>query len=299
MNIAESLRTQNSMAILLGVMWLHFFWSLIPSWDPDGYYSYGWMVAPAALLFAWRRISILRENWQGKPRERSAVPLVVCFSLYLLILPLLRIVETSDPSWRLPVFIHMILLVGLSHFAVAWKFGWKRSVYFIPVTIFALSAVPYPWQIEQSLIRTLTGGVIRISAELFNLAGRPVTAVGENLESMGTTVEVTEGCSGIRSFQNLVMAALFFGELFRLHWLPRALLIVVGIGASVVMNTGRAMTLARIRFDEGEDAFQAAHDNVGYLTFLISAAVLLAVAKLLSESTGERRGVVRIRTVAS
>lgn len=298
MSAAESSRSKYGLTVLLGVMWLQLYWSLIPSWDPEGYYSYGWMVAPAAFLFAWRRISILRGSGQEVPPQRTAVPLVAGFTVFLLLIPLLRIVEVSDPSWRLPLFFHVILLVGLSHFAVAWKFGWKCSVYFMPVTIFALSAVPYPWQIEQKLIRTLTGGVIHISAEFFNLAGRPVAVVGEKLESMGTVVEVTEGCSGIRSFQNLVMAALFFGELFRLHWFSRVMLVVVGIVASVVMNTGRAMTLARIRFDKGEEAFEAAHDNVGYLAFFISAAVLLAVAKFLSEARVKRRRVVRTSTVA-
>jgi exosortase len=295
---AASNRPGCDLTVVVLVLWLHFYWSLVPTWDSSGYYGYGWIVAPAAFFFTWRRLGHLAEGREERPAHRATWPLAAGFTGFLVMMPLLRMVETGDPTWRPPFWIHAVLLAGLSHFGVAWKFGWKRSAYFLPVTVFALSAVPYPWQVEQGLIRTLTGGVIRISAELFNLAGRPVTAVGEKLESMGTMVEVTEGCSGIRSFQNLVMVALFFGELFRLHGFQRLVVIAVGIGAAVVFNTARAMTLARIRFDQGEEAFEAAHDNVGYVTFFFSAGVLLAVAKLLSEFSGERRMVLRTRTLA-
>lgn len=277
---------------LLALLWLHLFWCLSPSWEPGGYYSYGWLVAPLTFFFGWRRIGLLRDR-NVQPRHPPGWPLATLLILFLVLMIPLRMVEIGDPTWRPPLWIHALMVAGLSHFAIAWRFGWKASAFFIPVTIFGLSAVPYPWQIEQTLIRTLTGGVIKMAGELFNLFGRPVNVLGEQLESMGTVVEVTDGCSGIRSFQNLIMASLFFGEFYRLKWFPRVLLIVIGIAAAVVMNTWRAMTLARIRFDQGSDAFDAAHDNVGYLAFGLSALLLLAAARYFSESSTRGRKVIR------
>jgi exosortase/archaeosortase family protein len=95
------------------------------------------------------------------------------------------------------------------------------------------------------------------------------------------------------------MAALFFGELFLLGLFPRVLLLGVAVLASVVVNTARAMTLARIRFDEGEAAFQAAHDSVGYISFVVCALALLLSAKFLSEFRGGKRRLIRTSTVAS
>jgi len=281
---------------LLAILWLYLFWCLIPSWDSEGYYGYGWMVGPASLFFFWRRLEPVRDGKIPSVDGRAGWPPVVGLLAFLVVLIPLRMVEFADSSWRPPLWLHAMLVVGLSHFVIAWKLGWKYSMFFVPATIYALTAVPYPSQIEQLLVRKLTGGVIQIAGELFNLFGRPVTVLGETLESMGTVVEVTEGCSGIRSFQSLLMSALFFGELFRLRWFYRVLLLVIGVAAAVVMNTGRAMTLARIRFDEGEVAFNAAHDNVGFLSFGLSAVVLLIAAKICSERP-ERRRVLRRTTV--
>ena len=281
---------------LLSLLWLYFFWCLIPSWDSSGYYGYGWMVGPATLFFYWRRLEPLRDGKIQYAERGVSWPPMVALILFLLLMLPLRMIEVADSTWRPPLWLHVVMLVGLSHFVILWKLGWRYSLFFVPATLFALTAVPYPWQIEQFLVRKLTGGVIQIAGEFFNLFGRPVTVLGETLESMGTVVEVTEGCSGIRSFQSLVMSALFFGELFRLRWFYRVLLMVIGIAAAVVMNTGRAMTLARIRFDEGEAAFDAAHDNVGFLSFGLSAVVLLIAAKICSERP-ERRRVVRRTTV--
>jgi exosortase/archaeosortase family protein len=97
----------------------------------------------------------------------------------------------------------------------------------------------------------------------------------------GQVCEVTEGCSGIRSIQSLVMAALFFGELLWLRWPGRVLLVLVALAAAVVCNTGRAWYLASVQFSEGGDAAHAAHDPAGHLAFLVAAAVLFAGAWLL------------------
>ncbi|MGE9270455.1 MAG: exosortase/archaeosortase family protein [Verrucomicrobiales bacterium] len=283
----------------LAVLWAHFFWVLSPSWDTEGYYGYGWFVAPLTFLFAWKRIKALDEE-RRTHREIPPSPTWLTVALTTLAFSLLaplRFVEIADPTWRLPLSIHAVILFAFTHGIVGWKLGARRSVSFLPVTIFALSAVPYPFQIEQIFIRELTGGVIKISGELFNLYGRPVTVVGERLESMGIVVEVTEGCSGFRSFQSMVMCSLFFGELFTLKWTPRILLVVIGILAATVMNTIRSMALAQIRFDEGVEAFDAAHDNVGYLAFALSALVLFVIAKLFLETSGPKKKLTR-RTVS-
>lgn len=181
----------------------------------------------------------------------------------------------------------------LAHGLLFLRGGRTLSLAMAPVTLFALSAIPYPYRIEQELIADLTAGVLRASAALFQALGRPVDILGTKLASRGTEVAVTDGCSGIRSLQSLLMAGLFFGELFFLRLTQRVALLactgLVALGA----NIGRVMVLARIRFDQGESAFAAAHDRAGHMAFLASAAFLWAAARGLLSTPDGRRKVVR------
>ena len=285
--------------LALLALWAQLYLAAIPLWRYGEYYSYGWFVPPLAVfLFArrWRKL-----GGPGLDFGRGWKFLVLA-AVLLPLLALIRAVAAFDPSWRPALLAQTLLVVGASHLVLYWLGGRRLSLGMAPVTIYALSAIPYPYQIEQWLIRTLTGWVSQVSGALFNAFGRPVTVRAETLESLGTVVEVAEGCSGIRSFQNLVMAALFFGEFFLLGILSRGVLLAVAAVAAVAVNIGRAMTLARIRFDQGETAFDAAHDQVGFAAFGLCALVLLVTAKLLADrmdTKGTKRKVVRRAATAS
>lgn len=281
--------------IFVAVLWLHFFWSLVPEWRFGEYYGYGFLVAPLFFALAARRISAFPG-----PKETSdskALPWWIWASLALLLLLLipLRIIETGDSGWRPPFIIHGLLVTAISHFVLARQSGWKASLSLLPVTIFAWSAVPYLWQLEQGLIRTLTGNVIALTREIFLLKGHPVEQLGERL-SLGTdVVEVTDGCSGIRSAQSLVMAALFFGELLWLAWPKRLLLLGGGLLVALVGNTARAYYLASLQFFHGKPAADAAHDGAGHFAFAFSAIALYGIAWAMQP---RNRGRVVVRQVA-
>jgi exosortase len=266
------------------LLWLQLFYSVVPIWRFGEYYEYGWYVPPIAAFFLYRR-------WQGRKTENLkpvhggwvAVLAVLVFPILLGI----RALAGFDPSWRPPLLLQTALAVGLTHGLLFLRGGWRLTLEMAPVTVFALSAIPYPYTLEQGLIAQLTAAVVHASASLFNLLGRPVEMIGTKLASLGTEVEVTDGCSGIRSLQSLMMAGLFFGELFFLR--PRQRMALLAVTAVVVMavNIGRVMALARVRFDRGEHAFEAAHDPIGQIAFLVSAAILFAAARgLLATQDG-------------
>lgn len=271
----------------LCILWAQLFYACSTLWRESEYYSYGFYVPIATVFFLWRRWS---ESGEATRFASDGVAKVLLLGAAVL-LPLLLVVRTIgtfDGTWRPPILLHAVVVVIFSHL-VLWKaFGRAISLWFAPVTIFALSAVPYPFSFEAQMIRKMTGLVITTAVEAFNLFGRPVTAVGERLQSNGTFVEVTEGCSGIRSFQSLLMASLFYGEFFFLSVWKRVTLLAAGLFFAVAVNAGRAMHLATIRFDYGEVAFDEAHDMVGYVAFAIAAALLLATAVLLKNFSRRR-----------
>lgn len=271
-------------------LWMQLFYSTVPIWRFGEYYEYGWFVPPLAALFFYRR-------WRSLdlPKRRSihwGWPLILAALLFPVLLAI-RAFAGFDASWRPPLLLQALLAVAVTHGLLFLRGGPRLSLGLAPVTVFALSAIPYPFSFEQMIIARLTDGVTQASAGLFNVLGRPVEMLGTKLISLGTEVEVTEGCSGIRSLQSLLMAGLFFGELFFLRPMQRIVLLTFTAVVVIGVNMGRVMTLARIRFDQGESAFEAAHDSVGQIAFLCSAVILFGAARVLLTTQDGRKTLVR------
>ncbi len=282
--------------LLLAILWIQLFASLAHTWRHGEYYEFGWFVPWLALGLAWRRWSLIAPEAQpaaATTSPRSGILLATAILLAAAAIIPLRLIGTMDPGWRPPILLHALLVCTGTH-ALLWILAGRRiSLTFIPVTIFALSAVPYPWRIEQEVIRALTGIVLMITHDAFLITGHPVELLGENLVLGHDVVEVNDGCSGIRSFQTLVMVALFFGELFLLPVTRRIALLAVAAASAIVFNTIRAYWLANTHFFHGVEAANAAHDRIGHTTFLLSAATLWLAAYLLLQLDFRRRTLIR------
>lgn len=279
-----------ALIITVGLLWFQLYYTVIPVWIHGDYYEYAWFVPPIAAFFFFQR-------WQQRSRIDSppsgGSSLVIAAGILLPVLLLIRVLEGFDPTWRLPMLLHAGIVVLLGHWLVWRHCGRSASLGMIPVTIFALSAIPYPAQLEKAGIRVLTEWVVGAAGGLFHLAGRPVLVSGGILEFEGTRVEVTAGCSGIQSLQSLVMVALCFGEFFRVRIAQRFLLVGLAVALALTVNVGRALVLARIRFDQGESSFQASHDGVGHAAFAIGGLCLLLATRALIGMDDRKRKTLR------
>jgi exosortase/archaeosortase family protein len=252
---------------LLMVVWLPVFMMSSQAWRYGDYYDYGWYVPPLAILMFLRR-------WREMPDATGASCgrwWVVCTLLAPLWLAA-RVLNLADPFWRLPQWTAAGLAIVTSHFLIVSCKGRGASLAFLPVAAFALTAVPLPTTIETSVVQFLSDRVIGVTAEIFNLFGRPVHAWGNRMESMGEWVEVADGCSGIRSLQGFLMVALFFGEWLRLGRLERGLMLFLSLVCVWLANVARALVLAWLRFEYGAPMFDRWHDRLSLLTFGVAAA---------------------------
>ena len=277
--------------LAVGMLWAQLFWSLIPIWQNGIYYEYGWFVGPIAIGFAIRRLAMGEFLPWKNPSWVSGIPLLALVTVFLVgttLLVAVRIVEIVNQNWHPPLLVHALLVVGLSHGLLLVTGGLAPTRALLPVTLFALTAVPYPGQVEMRLVEGLTDAVISATTELFHLSGLPVERFGNSMSLSGLTVEVTGGCSGIKSLQTFIMAGMFFGELLLLRLPGRLFLLGVAGTCSLVLNIARAYWLAKVRFFEGEEAFDGKHDLVGHTAFALGSLILLLSGRLLSRTWGGR-----------
>ena len=256
-----------SAVLLIMALWALVFMASSQAWRYGDYYDYGWYVPPLALLIFLRR-------WRELPEQAAEAVRLPWIAAALLLLPwwaVARVLIMADPFWRLPQWAVAGLALVASHLLIVRCKGRGSSRPFLPVAAFALTAVPMPTAVETSVVEFLSNGVIQVTAEIFNLLGRPIQIWGNRMESMGEWVEVADGCSGIRSLQGFLMVGLFFGEWFRLGRLERGLLLLLSLGCVWLANVVRALVLAWLRFESGGPALDRWHDPLSLLTFAVAA----------------------------
>lgn len=270
----------------IALLWSQLYYSATPVWVSGDYYDYAWFVPPLAAFFFFRR-------WQSRPGPEASQLKgweLLALSFFLLpFLALVRALEGVDPTWRPPILVHAFLLTVVTHWVVLRRGSLRFSLGMIPVTIFALSAIPYPFGLEQKVIAALTDWVVQAAGFLFYFTGRPVQVYGSIIEWNETKVQVTEGCSGIQSLQSLIMVSLYLGEFYRMKIPHRLMLPLFAIVVALVVNVGRAMYLARIRFEKGEPAFDAAHDGIGHIAFGVGGITLILISRLLTHMADHQK----------
>lgn len=266
-------------------LWLQLFWSLVPTWINGQYYEYGWFVPVLAVALAASRLSgqsTAKIGPESPILKNRISSLAVGIMLSVIgLIALLRLISIADPSWRPPLILHALIVASCTHFWIGTTLGWKTSRSLLPVTLFTLSSVPIPYQAEQWLIGNLTSIVARFTHELLILQGYPVDLRGITLFHGTQIVEVSEGCSGIRSFQSLLMVALFFGELLLLPWFSRLLLVANAAIFAFGVNMLRAYLLSTLHFSHGSEFANRQHDSIGNYAFVISSILLFVAAKFL------------------
>lgn len=254
------------------------------AWREGEYYDYGWFVPVAACWLMIRRWRGLAGAVTLPPRWVLAVALAVLLPWILV----LRVLGYADPLWRLPAALLGVTAAVASHWLIGATRGWRVSAGFGWLTLLWLSALPWPTMVETRLVHELTQAVVTVVAEVFQNLGKPVAVMGDRLQLRELTVEVTDGCSGVRSFQSFLMATWFFAELQRLR-VPQALgLLGCACAVAMVVNIGRTYALAEIRFTQGQEAFLRAHDGLGLLAFAVSGLVFYVISGKLATRAGRK-----------
>ncbi|MDF1659584.1 MAG: exosortase/archaeosortase family protein [Verrucomicrobiales bacterium] len=268
------------------VLWFgQLFIALLPSWSGGSYYDYGF-IAPFALGFIfvtrWNEAGLPAEDVEQKLVKLGKAPLTwfILVPAIALLLPL-RLIETVEPNWRGPLYLHAFICLAFTAYCQLRLFGFKAILSFIPFAGLLVLAIPLPSLVETSLISDLTGRVTEVAAYSARWAGIPVTIAGDSLLLENIPLHVAEGCSGIRSFQSSVFVSFLLGELLRLKLPQRLVLLGSGVIIAFASNCIRVSYLVRYADKHGGENLNQLHDDTGVISLIVTFAALFLVGFLL------------------
>jgi exosortase len=248
-------------------------------WSLNEQYHYGWAVPFLGMFCAYRRrfsigdcglrIANSKKGEETKPREKIRGPVgAISVGLLFLILPI-RLVQEANSDWRLVSWALAVTVVGLGCAATYLAGGARTLRRYAFALLFILVAVPWPTAIEQFLVVHLSGVNTGICVEVLGWFGIPAMQRGNLIELSTGMVEIEAACSGIRSLQAVVMAGLFFGELYRLNFRNRLRVFSIGVLLALVCNVARTVLLTWIAGTRGLPAMQSWHDPAGVGILLV------------------------------
>jgi exosortase len=261
-------------------------------WNESSYYTHGWFVPVLALL-----LFVTRNNPKdGSIPSSKEIWIIISLTVFLFFPS--RLISEPDPFWRLPLWLEMISLSLLTFFALRFLLPGKicLSAYSLS-TIYLLTCLPWPAGMELEIIHTLTKWVSRLTAESLLWLGFPAEISGNLILVDRKEVVIDQGCSGIRSFQNLFSFSLFFSFYFRHHISGISLTIFAALLYAVFFNFLRALSLSLVFLILGTDAQNDWHDTIGNAFVAMSMLAIFLTGKILKRA--ERENILNEGTISS
>ena len=126
----------------------------------------------------------------------------------------LKVILEANPDWRMALWTDGFLALGITLLIVLRWGGWSWLRHFIFPPFLMLLTIPWPTRLENPFIQGLMQLVAHVTVEILNLLGIHAVQLGNLIQLTNGLVGVEEACSGVRSFQSILMASVFLGELF-------------------------------------------------------------------------------------
>ena len=258
-------------------------WGLSSHWALNPQYQYGWFVPVLALFAAHGR-------WQTRPAPGEPIPQALWVAVLGVVpLPFVWLFLQPNPDWPLVNWLFVMQIAVITLATVGSIGGWKWIKHFVIPAAMLLTAVPWPDQLETPVMQTLMRSAAAIGVVVLDLIGVGAIQHGNVIEVASGVVGVDAACSGIRSIQGSLMAAIFLGEFFRFKLGRRLLLVGISLASAFVTNVFRVCFLSLTAARNGVDSVSEWHDPAGFTTLGICVLAILCTALILDRKSGPIR----------
>ena len=260
--------------ILLGLittLYYEIFAGLLYDWDNDPNYSHGFIVPFMSAFFVYERWTRLREL----PIQPNI------FGIPILILGMAMLVIGSVGAELFAQRVSFIVVItGLTMLILGKRMLVTLSLpivfllFMIPLPAIVVNTIAFPLQIFAAQSASFC---------LFNL-GIPVLREGNLIFLAGTTLEVAEACSGLRSLVALLALGTVYGYFSQRQLWKRWALVLLSIPIAIVANALRVTgtgILANYWGTEAAEGFY--HTFEGWLVFVVAFILLLGCGTIIAK----------------
>lgn len=279
--------------VFLALLYSQLALALMPSWNDGTYYDYGFLVpflVPYFFLARWKECGPDAAGLdRGLRRLATSVPMIVVLALGILFIGLMRMTQGADSGWRTPLYLHAFAVLFVTA-VLLFRLQGRSVIHYWACAVIVLLAVPLPSGLEKSLIQNLTMGVLEFALFVNRMLGLPLESSGETIFANGIPLQVSDGCSGIRSFQSGIFAGFVLGEFLRLSAVSRLLLFGSGLGLAFLMNGCRVIYLVRHAVAHPDADLQKVHDISGYVSLSLTFVLIAGAGWLLAKIETKLRG---------
>jgi exosortase len=249
---------------------LRYHWASLPE------FRFGYLVVMLTGYLVW-------ERWPSMPKSDTPGARWVVAGLTLFGFAMVAVSELYRIAMTRTATTSMSLSLGCAAFVAAGVLALRGPAtlkHFLFPLLFFFVAVPIPNLVWKPVVLALQALVTWFNVELLNVIGIPAEQQGSIIQLPNCRVGVDEACSGIRSLQSSIMAALFIGDLTLRRWGWKVFFLVAGVGLAVVGNIGRSLYLSLTAHRRGIQALEAVHDSAGWSVLLFTFVGLAVLAWL-------------------
>lgn len=261
---------------LVAAWWVH---DLSYQWSSLVDYKFGWMVVLLAAYLVW-------ERWPSRPRDDQPGGFGISLLLALVGFPAVLLAEFYRLGLTRTATSSMTLSMGSALFIAAFIrliWGPKTLRHFLFPMLFFFLAVPIPKFFWDPVVLGLQSFVATLNVEALNLIGIPAEQQGHVIRLPNAVVGVDEACSGVRSLQSSIMAALFIGDLILRRASLKVFFGIAGVVLAVIGNFGRSFYLSLTAHQKGTQALEAVHDPAGWTVLAFTAGGIALLAWLVTK----------------
>ena len=246
---------------------LHMFYT----WRTNPDYSYGLVVVPLALYFAYEKTPQLRRaklegSWWGAAVLAAGVG-SICVGELGGLLTALR------SGYVLTLMGLVLLLAGKSVFRIL-LFPMMFLFLMVPLPQSLVNIIAFPLQL-------IAAGWAVGSLQSF---GIPALLEGNIIHLAHTELFVAQACSGLRSLMALLTLGVVLAQFFRAgRIVQQSILVASAIPIAIVVNAVRVSLTGVLAHNFGREAATGMiHEFQGMITFSMSFVLLLGEARLLN-----------------